>query len=216
MQKKFYFLSPVEVVKVTTSNIQEVAAWCGGQVASTESRRVSGRMDQYVWVPTPKGTKISWAFPGMFVTKRLIRTVNDELRITYAVFRRDYFDKNYFDSPTDAVNMTWGSGKAEGKAVVGKGTKKSMDQMQTVRNNLEVAKEFVEAEVFKSIGRPEEKVTEMKRRVEEDLDGEPETVHPQEDNFLMGTPPVLTDSIKAMDELLEAVAPEIPKGFKRS
>lgn len=108
MQKQFYFLSPVEVVKVTVQNLAEVAEWCGGKVASTESRRVPGRMDSYVWVPTPKGTAISWAFPGMFVTKRLVRTVKDELRVTYAVFRKDYFEKNYFDSPLAAVDETWG------------------------------------------------------------------------------------------------------------
>jgi hypothetical protein len=111
MQKQFYFLSPVEVVKVTVQNLAEVAEWCGGKVASTESRRVPGRMDSYVWVPTPKGTAISWAFPGMFVTKRLVRTVKDELRVTYAVFRKDYFEKNYFDSPLAAVEQTWEKGK---------------------------------------------------------------------------------------------------------
>lgn len=118
MQKQFYFLSPVEVVKVTLQNLNEVAEWCGGKVASTESRRVPGRMDSYVWVPTPKGTAISWAFPGMFVTKRLVRTVKDELRVTYAVFRKDYFEKNYFDSPLAAVEQTWEKGnkkKSENK-----------------------------------------------------------------------------------------------------
>lgn len=118
MQKQFYFLSPVEVVKVTLQNLNEVAEWCGGKVASTESRRVPGRMDSYVWVPTPKGTAISWAFPGMFVTKRLVRTVKDELRVTYAVFRKDYFEKNYFDSPIQAVEQTWEKGnkkKSENK-----------------------------------------------------------------------------------------------------
>lgn len=121
MQKQFYFLSPVEVVKVTIQNLAEVAEWCGGKVASTESRRVPGRMDSYVWVPTPKGTAISWAFPGMFVTKRLVRTVKDELRVTYAVFRKDYFEKNYFDSPLDAVDETWGKNDKSKKS---KNTKK--------------------------------------------------------------------------------------------
>lgn len=115
MQKQFYFLSPVEVVKVTLQNLHEVAEWCGGKVASTESRRVPGRMDSYVWVPTPKGTAISWAFPGMFVTKRLVRTVKDELRVTYAVFRKDYFEKNYFDSPLAAVEQTWEKGNKKHK-----------------------------------------------------------------------------------------------------
>lgn len=109
MQKQFFFLAPVEVVKVTTQNIDEVAEWCGGKVAQTESRRQPGRMDSYVWVPTPKGTNISWAFPGMFITKRLVRTVKDEFRVTYAVFRKDYFEKNYFESPSDAVEKTWGA-----------------------------------------------------------------------------------------------------------
>lgn len=107
MQKKFYFLSPVEVVKVTPHNLEEVAKWCGGKVAQTESRLVPGRMDSYVWVPTPKGNNVSWAFPGMFITKRLVVNVKNELRATWAVFRRDYFEKNYFDAPIDAVDATW-------------------------------------------------------------------------------------------------------------
>jgi hypothetical protein len=115
MSSKFYFLSPVEVMKVSTSNLEEVAEWCGGRVAQTESRRVPGRMDSYVWVPTPNGTKISWAFPGMYITKRLVRSVKDELKATYAVFRKDYFSKNYFESPQDAVNQTWDSGKKVAK-----------------------------------------------------------------------------------------------------
>lgn len=107
MHKQFFFLSPVEVVKVTSQNLDEVAEWCGGSVQETESRRVPGRMDKYVLVPTPKDTNISWAFPGMFITKRLVITVKDELRETYAVFRRDYFEKNYFDTPKDAADKTW-------------------------------------------------------------------------------------------------------------
>lgn len=107
MQKQFYFLSPVEVVKVTSSNLEEVAEWCGGKVATTESNKVKGRMDKYVWVPTPKGTHISWAFPGMFITKRIVVTLKGELRETWSVFRRDYFEKNYFDTPIDAVDATW-------------------------------------------------------------------------------------------------------------
>lgn len=110
MEKQFYFLSPVEVVKVTTKNMQEVAEWCGGRVAKTESRKVAGRMDSYVWVPTPKGSVISWAFPGMFITKRLVLSVKDEVKATYSVFRRDYFEKNYFESPQAAVDATWDKG----------------------------------------------------------------------------------------------------------
>jgi hypothetical protein len=115
MHKQFYFLSPVEVVKVTSQNLDEVAEWCGGSVQETESRRVPGRMDKYVLVPTPKDTNISWAFPGMFITKRLVVTVKDELRETYAVFRRDYFEKNYFDTPKQAADKTWERQEVEKK-----------------------------------------------------------------------------------------------------
>lgn len=107
MQKQFYFLSPVEVVKVTSQNLEEVAEWCGGKIAAAESRRVPGKMDSYVWVPTPKGSNISWAFPGMFITKRIVVTMKGELRTTFSVFRKDYFEKNYFDSPLAAVDATW-------------------------------------------------------------------------------------------------------------
>ena len=113
MQKQFYFLTPVEVVKVTPQNVHEVAEWCGGKVAQTESRRVAGRMDTYVWVPTPKGTAISWAFPGMFITRRLVVTVQGELKETWAVFRRDYFERNYFETPDAAVTATWAKPKKE-------------------------------------------------------------------------------------------------------
>lgn len=102
-----YFTSPVEVVKVTPKNLEEVAAWCGGKVARTESRRVKGRVDSYVWVPTPKGSVISWAFPGMYITKRLAVTEKNELKATFSVFRKDYFSKNYFENPTKAVDATW-------------------------------------------------------------------------------------------------------------
>jgi hypothetical protein len=107
LQTNFYFLSPVEVVKVTPKNIEEVAEWCGGKVAETESRRVEGRMDKYVWVPTPKGTAISWAFPGMFITKRVVITEKDEIKVTFSVFRKDYFKANFFQSPEVAVDKTW-------------------------------------------------------------------------------------------------------------
>jgi hypothetical protein len=107
MHKQFYYLSPVEVVKVSTTNLEEVAEWCKGQLAQTKSRKVEGRVDRYVWVPTPKGSKISWAFPGMFVTKRVVLTAKGELRETWAVFRRDYFEKNYFTTQELATENTW-------------------------------------------------------------------------------------------------------------
>lgn len=49
----------------------------------------------------------------MFITKRLVITVKGELRATLAVFRRDYFEKNYFESPKDAVDLTWEREAAE-------------------------------------------------------------------------------------------------------
>jgi hypothetical protein len=107
LQTEFYFLSPVEVVRVTPKNIEEVAEWCGGSVHETESRRVEGRMDKYVWVPTPKSAAISWAFPGMFITKRVVITEKDELKVTFSVFRKDYFNKNYFKTVVDASAKTW-------------------------------------------------------------------------------------------------------------
>lgn len=107
LNNKFFFSSPVEVVKVTPKNLEEVAEWCGGKVAETESRRVKGRMDPYVWVPTPKGSAISWAFPGMFITRRLAVTEKNELKQTYSVFRKDYITKNFFETVQEAVDQTW-------------------------------------------------------------------------------------------------------------
>jgi len=43
----------------------------------------------------------------MFVTKRLVITMKGELKATWAVFRRDYYEKNYFDSVKSAVDATW-------------------------------------------------------------------------------------------------------------
>lgn len=107
MKTDFFFLSPVQAVKVTPQNLEEVAEWCGGRVAETDSRRVAGRKDKYVWVPTPKGSAISWAFPGMFVTRRVVMTVDGKFKETWAVFRRDYFEKNYFETVNAAVDETW-------------------------------------------------------------------------------------------------------------
>lgn len=107
MKQDFYFPAPVLVVKVTNQNLEEVAEWCGGIVQECESRRKPGSKDQYVLVPTPKNNDVSWAFPGMFITKRLVITMKGELKATWAVFRRDYFEKNYFDSYKSATAATW-------------------------------------------------------------------------------------------------------------
>lgn len=107
LNEQFAFLSPVQYVKVTKQNLEEVAEWCGGKVAKIESRRKPGQMDDYVWVPTPDENKTSSAFPGYYVTKRIVMTAHNELKVTWAVFAGRYFEKNYFDSPLAAVDATW-------------------------------------------------------------------------------------------------------------
>lgn len=107
MHKQFYFLSPVEVVKVTPQNMEEVAEWCGGKVAQVENKRKPGEMTKFVWVPTPKSSPMPNAYPGMYVTKRVVITVDNQLKTTFSVFRKDYIDKNYFDTPNLAVDATW-------------------------------------------------------------------------------------------------------------
>lgn len=111
-----YFQSPLEVVKVTSENIQEAADWCGGTIEQVESRHVPGRMDSYIQVPTPKANKInkgSWAFPGMFITKRLVVTEKDTLKATFSVFRKDYLTKNCFVQPEEAFEATHGRAARE-------------------------------------------------------------------------------------------------------
>lgn len=104
---QFYFLSPIQVVKVTPGNLKEVAEWCGGKVERKESNRVKGRVDSYVAVPTPRNATIAMAFAGMYVTKRLAVGEDNTIKETYSVFRRDYFSKNYFDTPSAASDATW-------------------------------------------------------------------------------------------------------------
>lgn len=101
-----YFTSPVEAVKVTADNMEEVAAWCGGRVAN-ERNKNTGKDDPYVWVPTPEGSRISWAFKNMWITRRCVISMKGEIKFTYSVFRVDYFRKNYFESPNIAVEETW-------------------------------------------------------------------------------------------------------------
>jgi hypothetical protein len=105
--KKFYFMSPVQVVKVTTHNIEQAAEWCGGEIKTTDSRRTPGRVDRYVDVPTPKGAALSMAFPGMFITKRVVVSLENELKVSYGVFRINFFSRNYFQEPIDSVDAHW-------------------------------------------------------------------------------------------------------------
>lgn len=107
LQPQFFFLSPVRAIKVTKDNLQEAAEWCGGTVLETPSRRNPAILDGYVLVPTPEGSKISWAFPNMYITQRLVVTGKGEMKTSFAVFKRDYFEKNYFDDPQAAVTATW-------------------------------------------------------------------------------------------------------------
>lgn len=107
LKREFFFVAPLEVVRVTSENMEEVAEWCGGKVATTQSKKYPDRTNTYVWVPTPKGSTVSWAYPGMFITRRLAVSISNELKHTYSVFRGDYFEKNYFETPQEAVDATW-------------------------------------------------------------------------------------------------------------
>lgn len=107
MDKTLYFPPPVQAVKVTSSNLAEVAEWCGGQVAKMERKSEPGSYDSYVWVPTPKGASVYAAYPGMYVTKRVSINTKGNLKESWAVFHRDYFDKNYFQNPVVAIAQVW-------------------------------------------------------------------------------------------------------------
>lgn len=107
MDKLLYFPPPVEAVKVTTANIEEVAQWCGGRVCQTERKSEPGSFDTYVWVPTPKGASVFAAYPGMYITKRVSVNTKGNLKESWAVFHRDYFDKNYFQNPVVAIAQVW-------------------------------------------------------------------------------------------------------------
>lgn len=107
LKKQYFFMSPVQVVKVTTHNIEQAAEWCGGEIKTTESRRNPGRTDKYIDVPVPKGSALVMAFPGMYITKRCVITLEDTIKVTYAVFRKNFFEKNYFLKPLDSVDASW-------------------------------------------------------------------------------------------------------------
>jgi hypothetical protein len=144
LNTQFFFVAPLEVVKVTRENMEEAAAWCGGKVATVESRKVAGRMDPYVWVPTPSGTKISWAFAGMYITRRIIVTLNDELAYSYQVYRRNYFEKNYFPEVGEAVDKTWErAAKQNGSK---KASKKVAQKTPSPEDLAVAARQTVEAE----------------------------------------------------------------------
>ena len=107
MTADFFFPVPIEAVKVTKDNLEEVAKWCGGKVLEAQSRRDPNGTDKYVFVPVAKHVRISWAFPGMYVSKRLYRNKEGELKPTFSVFKRDYFAGNFFETPREAANKTW-------------------------------------------------------------------------------------------------------------
>lgn len=107
MEKMLFFPPPVEAVKVTTANLEEIADWCNGRVCKTERKTEPGSYDTYVWVPTPKGASVFAAYPGMYVTKRVAVNTKGNLKVSWAVFHRDYFDKNYFQNPVVAIAQVW-------------------------------------------------------------------------------------------------------------
>lgn len=107
INKQFFFSAPAEVVRVTKNNLHEVAEWCGGKVAETPSKKDPNKMSPYVWVPTPPRTRLTWAFVGMYVTKRLIVGVDGKITESWQVFRRDYFQANFFETPDAAIKGTW-------------------------------------------------------------------------------------------------------------
>lgn len=96
MKTETYFAIPVEAVRVTKDNMKEVAEWCGGRIFERESKKVPGQIDEYVWVPTPRKATISWAYPGMYVTKQTRISSEDKVTVTWAVFQGAYFMRNYF------------------------------------------------------------------------------------------------------------------------
>lgn len=175
MQEQFYFFAPVKVVKVTSQNLEEVAKWCGGTVAETESRRVPGRMDPYIWVPTPKGTKVSWAFPGMFITKRLVITGKGDLIATWAVFRRDYFEKNYFESPQDAVDQTWERENTEKNKAAKRQITVNVSVGDAMSDAVEKVREQLE-EIAANAGLTNVTVNLDEQPAVEETEGEPEKV----------------------------------------
>lgn len=109
MEKALYFSAPIEGVKVTAHNMDEVAAWCGGRVCKTERKTEPGSFDNYIWVPTPKGASVFAAYPGMYITKRVTINIKGAYKTMWAVFFQDYFEKNYFQNPVDAVEGLRGS-----------------------------------------------------------------------------------------------------------
>lgn len=176
LNTQFFFVAPLEVVKVTRENMEEAAAWCGGKVATVESRKVAGRMDPYVWVPTPSGTKISWAFAGMYITRRIIVTLNDELAYSYQVYRRNYFEKNYFPEVSEAVDKTWErAAKQNGSK---KATKKVAQKTPSPEDIAVAARQAVEAETGDNDTIPagvlhdQELVQENRDKVRQHLAGE--------------------------------------------
>ena len=110
MQTTYQYSAPVETVRVTKENINEVAEWCGGSIVTKGDKTA-------VLVPTSKNAKISLAFPTMFVTKRIVSTSRKGFVVTFAVFRKEYFAKNYFQDPTMALDKTWSVFNAEDPVV---------------------------------------------------------------------------------------------------
>lgn len=102
METSLYFGPPVEAVQVSAANMDEVAQWCGGKIATWEKKAQPGRIFTYIWVPVPKGTKVYWAYPGMWIVKRKATNSMGAMKTTWAVFHKEYFEKNFFANPAFA------------------------------------------------------------------------------------------------------------------
>ncbi|RTL03855.1 hypothetical protein EKK58_11815 [Candidatus Dependentiae bacterium] len=91
-----FYMAPVDAVRVTKTNMAEVAAWCGGEVQTLESNTHPGQLVEYVLVPSKNKTRFrTHAFPGMYISRRFVALPNQKKRATYAVFKQDYFEKNF-------------------------------------------------------------------------------------------------------------------------
>jgi len=113
---EFHFTAPVEAVLVTEENMEEVAEWCGGRVWNEDSG-TPGKSDKYVWVETPKSASLNWAYPGMYVTKRVVISMKGEVKVTWSVFRANYFTRNFFETPIEAVDAVWSRERSSRDAV---------------------------------------------------------------------------------------------------
>lgn len=99
---EFFFVAPISAMLVTDDNMEAVAKWCGGSV----ERPAKAKKDCVV-VKTPKSASLSWAFPGMYVTRRIVVSTEGVVHETWGVFRASYFARNYFETPIESIDAIW-------------------------------------------------------------------------------------------------------------